>query len=151
MQQKWKRVAKAAQISYNKFAKVVKQPRQNFHFLTSKRYSKERKLLKKLCELFPNNTIEMHLPLYRNNIKFDEKELFFRILINKTLFDHKVYYRKIKVSYYPVFKEVWISFQTEEHFRIISFTYKNVKDFNKIAKKILKNINNITFTSATNY
>lgn len=151
MSQKWKRVAKAAQISCNKFFKFVKVPYQNFHLITSKRYSKERKFIQKVCEAFPDADIKLHLASFRNDIPPDSKHLLFSIIVCKTIFSDKLYYRSVTITYYPMVKEALVSFKTVEHLSIHSFRYKSVGDFNKIAKDIIENIGNIEFTAATNY
>lgn len=151
MSQKWKRVAKAAQIACNKFSRLLKCPYQDFHLITSKKYSKERKLLQKVCEAFPDTDIDLHLTAYRSDILPDDKKLFFIIKACKTVFNNKLYYRSIEISYYPAEKEVWVSFKTVKYLSIQSFRYKSVGDFNKIAKDVIDNIGNIEFTAATNY
>ncbi len=151
MSQKWKRVAKAAQIACNEFSRITGCSNQNFHLITSKKYSKERKLLQKVCEAFPDADIKLHLASYKNDSLPDDKELFFTLRVCKTIFNNKLYYRSIRLSYYPAEKEVLVSFNTIKNFRIHSFTYKSVKDFNKIDKDVIENIGNIEFTAATNY
>ena len=151
MPQKWKRVAKAAQISCNKFSKFVKVPYQNFHLITSKRYSKERKFIQKVCEAFPDADIKLHLTSLRNDIPPDRKHLLFSIIVCKTIFNDKLYYRSITITYYTMVKEALVSFKTVKHLSIHSFRYKSVGDFNKIAKDVIENIGNIEFTAATNY
>lgn len=152
MSQKWKQVAKAAQIAYNRLSRIKIYSHQDFHLITSKKYSKERKLLQKICENFPGADITLHLAHYRNEISPDDRNLSFIIRICKTVFNNKLYYRNIKISYYPTEKEVWVSFRTvAEDFRIHAFTYKSVKDFNRVAKDVMENISNIEFVAYTNY
>lgn len=151
MHQKWKRVAFAAQIVCNKFSRSLGRPHQDFHLITSKKYSKERKLLQKICETFPDADIKLYLTSYKNDIRLDDKRLFFSIKLCKTIFNDKLYYRRINIYYYPAEKEVSTSFWAIKSLRIHSFTYKSVRNFNKIAKDIVENIGNIEFTTATNY
>lgn len=152
MSQKWKQVAKAAQIAYNRLSRIKIYSHQDFHLITSKKYSKERKLLQKICENFSDADITLHLAHYRNEILPDDRNLFFIIRICKAVFNNKLYYRNIKISYYPTEKEVWVSFKTiTEDLRIHAFTYKSVRDFNKVAKDIMENISNIEFVAYTNY
>ena len=117
-----------------------------------KKYSKERKLLQKICENFSDADITLHLAHYRNKILPYDRKLSFIIRICKTVFNNKLYYRNIKISYYPTEKEVWASFRTAtEDLRIHAFAYKSVRDFNKVAKDIIENISNIEFVAYTNY
>lgn len=152
MSKKWKRVAKAAQIACNKFSRISKYSYQDFHLITSKKYSKERKLLQKVCESFQDADIELHLAHYKSDILLENRELFFIIRTCKTIFNNKLYYRSIKISYYPAEKEILSSFNTVMGIlKIHSFTYKSVGNFNKVAKDVIENMSNIRFVAYTNY
>ena len=90
MLEKWVRASRSAQTRYNRICHIWSAKPRNFHFEKSKMYSQERKLLRAICDAYPDSEIAVSFSNLCNKDR-DDRKFEIDIFCHDTEINGKVY------------------------------------------------------------
>ena len=145
MLEKWVRASRSAQTRYNRICHIWSAKPRNFHFEKSKMYSQERKLLRAICDAFPDSEIAVSFSNLCNKDR-DDRKFEIDIFCHDTEINGKVYVKHVNITYF-LNGYVYLSYRTVSTFRIIEFNYKNISSLKPILDHINKSLAEIEFNN----
>lgn len=108
-------------------------------------YSQERKLLRAICDAFPDSEIAVSFSNLCVKDK-DDRKFEIDIFCHDTEINGKVYVKHVNITHF-LNGYVYLSYRTVSTFRIIEFNYKNISSLKPILDHINKSLAEIEFNN----